>query len=241
MDFSQRSIYRRKATADSFLAPSRPTRPSLSWCSPGKRDAHQLRLSLSYSETSPLGWFLTNRAVSGSSLCLRRLLKSQTEAAAWTWESSFDRNQSWDVNLDLFGIKIARDLVRAFLKHPTLSVLPPNSKLQPATETKPMAVLLIILMIFLFNSFGERIWLVLWHILVTHCLSRIFFPPNFFSPGEHVHKNLCLCQRSNQTRYGFLSKIDRLCRLNGLSDSVALWSCLLRIAISLVFGFTGSL
>jgi hypothetical protein len=53
-------------------------------------------------------------------------LKSWTEAAAWTSESSLYRNQSWDDNPDLFGIKIARDIARAFLKHATLSVSPPD-------------------------------------------------------------------------------------------------------------------
>jgi hypothetical protein len=51
---------------------------------------------------------------------LRRLLESWTEAAVWTCELSLYLNQSWDDNADLFGVKIAR----AFLKHPTLSVLP---------------------------------------------------------------------------------------------------------------------
>jgi hypothetical protein len=41
-------------------------------------------------------------------------------------ESSLHRNQSWGVNPDLFGIKIARDLARAFLKPPTVSVPPPD-------------------------------------------------------------------------------------------------------------------
>jgi hypothetical protein len=50
----------------------------------------------------------------------------RNEAAAWTLEASLYRNQSWDVNPDLFSIKIARDLARAFLKRPTVSVLAPD-------------------------------------------------------------------------------------------------------------------
>jgi hypothetical protein len=69
--------------------------------------------SFSKAEISPLGQYQVIRAGSGQSLCLRQLLKSWTEAAVWTLESSLFRNQSWDDNPDLFGVKIARDLARA--------------------------------------------------------------------------------------------------------------------------------
>jgi hypothetical protein len=47
-------------------------------------------------------------------------------AAAGTCESSFYRNRYWVDNPDLFGVKIARDLTIAFLKHLLFSVSPPN-------------------------------------------------------------------------------------------------------------------
>jgi hypothetical protein len=63
---------------------------------------------------------------SGLSVRLRSLLKSWTETAVWTQESSLYRNQSWYNNPDLFGVKITRHLAAAFLKHLTISVSLPD-------------------------------------------------------------------------------------------------------------------
>jgi hypothetical protein len=72
-------------------------------------------------------WFRRPRRMGAKSSCRRRRhLDSRTEAAVWTGESSRHRNQSWDDNPDLSGLKIARDLVRAFLMQILLIVLPPN-------------------------------------------------------------------------------------------------------------------
>jgi hypothetical protein len=46
--------------------------------------------------------------------------------AVWTAASPLFKNQSWDDNPDLFGVKITRDLARVFLKQTTLTVLLPN-------------------------------------------------------------------------------------------------------------------
>jgi hypothetical protein len=40
--------------------------------------------------------------------------------------SSLYRNQSWDNNPDLFGVKIVRDLARAFLNQTVLTISPPD-------------------------------------------------------------------------------------------------------------------
>ncbi len=69
---------------------------------------------------------MANRVVSGSSLCLHCLLKSRTEAAALTRKSSLFRNECWDDISDLFCIKIAMDLGRAFLMLILLTVLSPD-------------------------------------------------------------------------------------------------------------------
>jgi hypothetical protein len=42
--------------------------------------------------------------------------------AVWTAASPLFKNQSWDDNPDLFGVKITRDLARVFLKQTTLTV-----------------------------------------------------------------------------------------------------------------------
>ncbi len=98
--------------------------PSSSRSSPGTNRRLPAPTSFSYSEISPQGRYQAKRAGSGPFLCLHCLLKTRTEAAAWTLESSLYRNQSWDNNPELFGIKIARDFARAFLKRPTVSVSP---------------------------------------------------------------------------------------------------------------------
>ncbi len=100
--------------------------PSSSWCSPGTTRRQSALTSFSVAEISPLGRYQANGAGSRPFLCFHHLLKSCTEAAACTLEWSLYRNQSWDDNPDLFGIKIARDLVRSFLKHPTSSVILPD-------------------------------------------------------------------------------------------------------------------
>ncbi len=75
---------------------------SSSQSSPGTNRHLPARTSFSYSEISLLGWYQAKRAGSEPFLRLHCLLKSRTEAAAWTLESSLYRNQSWDNNLDLF-------------------------------------------------------------------------------------------------------------------------------------------
>jgi hypothetical protein len=51
-------------------------------------------------------------------------MKSWSEAAAWTRESSLYLNQSWDDNPDLF--KADRNLARAILMPIAFMVLPPD-------------------------------------------------------------------------------------------------------------------
>ncbi len=91
--------------------------PSLSWSSPGTTRRQPAVTSLSNTETRPLGHYLiewiADRFYAFASFW-------SPEAAAWTWTSSHYRDQSWDDNLGLLGVKITRDLARAFLKHTTL-------------------------------------------------------------------------------------------------------------------------
>ncbi len=77
------------AAADSFLGRFGQPSPSLSWSSPGTMRHQPALTSLSDTETSPLGRYQAKRAHSGLSLCLHCLLKSWTEAVAWTSASFF--------------------------------------------------------------------------------------------------------------------------------------------------------
>jgi hypothetical protein len=89
------------AAAIKFLATFRTT-PSqlvleLSW-----DNQTSALTSFSNAELSALGRYQANRVGSGPFLRFHRLLKSSTEAAAWTLKSSPYRNQHWDDNPDLF-------------------------------------------------------------------------------------------------------------------------------------------
>jgi hypothetical protein len=49
-----------------------------------------------------------------------------TEATVWTGASSQYRNQTWNDNPELFGLKISWDLARAFMMEAALMVSPPD-------------------------------------------------------------------------------------------------------------------
>jgi hypothetical protein len=114
----------------------------------GQQDANQLLTSLWDREKSALGKNLANRAGSGSSLCLLSLWKSWTEAAVWmaAW------SQFWDVNPDLFSLKIARDLgdlAGAFLILTALTVfVAKSSKQWWRTQPGHRGVIFVILVVF---------------------------------------------------------------------------------------------
>jgi hypothetical protein len=127
-------------------------------------------------------------------------------------EWSFYRNQSWDDDPDLFGIKIARDLVGAFLKHPTLSVFLPDFLNYCGNRKQDVG--------YPFHHF-QRFYSLTDLLEEFSCFYDIFlflctfFPLTFCSPGERGNKNAHFSQSSDRMGEWYLRWFDRLCRPNG--------------------------
>jgi hypothetical protein len=105
----------------------------------GQWQASQLRLP----KEKRVHWGEILRIGKVANCHLRHHLDYRSETLAWTGISSLHGNQSWDDNLDLFGLKITRDLARAFLMHILLTVLPQDCLNSGAKTNTMLAVFLL--------------------------------------------------------------------------------------------------
>jgi hypothetical protein len=130
--------------------------------------------------------------------------------AVWTAAFSLYRNQSWDDNLDLFGLKIASDLARAFWMQIALTVLPPDFANSCGQSNNKVGGFFVLLVIFLsLTALMTR------SCPLMHCKPTYLFLPTFSSPGERGYENACLHHSSDLMGLWYIKWFDRLCWRNG--------------------------
>ncbi len=85
---------------------------------------------------------------------------------------------------------------------------------------------ILVYFIYIFNSFDEGIYNVVWHILLPICPmhQQFYLLPTFCSTSEHGDEITCLCHRSDRRGQWFLICLGLLFRLNGRSEPVTLRS-----------------
>ncbi len=121
MNFQQCSYNCQKVVANSSLGIVCMTPTQLSWNS--KRPASSA--SLLERENSSLEWYPVNRVGARLSWCFSPPGNLGQRWQCGLHELTQDRNQSWNDNLGLFCLKIARDFAKAFFMKAALMVTVP--------------------------------------------------------------------------------------------------------------------
>jgi hypothetical protein len=142
---------------------------------------------------------MANSAGSRPFLSLCHLLKSWTEAAVWTGASSLYINQSWDINPDLFGLKIAKKLAIAYLTQIASTVSPPDSRNSSSESTYNVVGHFLHFSFSSLTALLTRFVQVINRVMSSNTLfTKSFVQLTFRSPGKHGGENAHLRHSSDR-------------------------------------------